>query len=62
MKTMVCDHGPCTCAAQEGTAFCSESCAEAQGSDRAGDRCACGHPECAEAGRGTAPGPSERPR
>lgn len=62
METTICEHAPCTCNAQEGTLYCSESCAAAAGSDRISDRCACGHPTCAASARGTAPGPSERPR
>jgi len=48
---MACEHENCRCdetpVEQSGKAFCSESCAEADGDSERGKRCACGHADCA---------------
>ena len=47
-STIICPHGPCTCAVPEPGRHCSEACAEYEG-----DACGCGHAVCdAFSGRG----------
>jgi len=44
MEAKKCAHDPCTCAARDGSKYCSETC------EMAGQmthlRCNCGHPAC----------------
>lgn len=40
-----CAHTPCVCQVTEDQEFCSDQCREEAA--RGGDRCACGHAQCA---------------